>query len=134
MQAGYGVGYDIARTNSVRFNVLSGLLVNQEKTLTTATTSENLEALFAAQVKWFKYRHPKVDITSGLEIYPSVTSFGRVRLEYDLSAKYELIKDLYLNVQLYENASVESERVSIRRLVLVDFENKGGCETLPCED
>jgi hypothetical protein len=103
LQAGYGVGYDIARTNSVRFNVLSGLLVNQEKTMTTATTSENLEALFAAQVKWFKYRHPKVDITSGLEIYPSLTSLGRVRLEYDLSAKYELIKDLYLNVQLYEN-------------------------------
>ena len=103
LQAGYGVGYDIARTNSVRFNVLAGVLVNQEKTLTTTTTSENLEALFAAQVKWFKYRHPKVDITSGLELYPSLTSFGRVRLEYDLSAKYELINDLYLNVQLYDN-------------------------------
>lgn len=103
LQAGYGVGYDVARTNSVRFNVLSGLLANQEKTIANTATSENLEVLLGAQVKWFKYRSPKVDVTSGLELYPSVTNFGRVRLEYDISAKYELIKDLYLNVQLYEN-------------------------------
>jgi len=103
VQAGYGVGYDIARTNSIRFNVMGGLVANQEKTIASMTTSENLEATLGTQVKWFKYRHPKIDITSGLDLYPSLTSFGRVRLEYDLSAKYELISDLYLNVQLYEN-------------------------------
>ena len=103
LQGGYGVGYDITRTNSVRFNVLGGLVANQEKTLATMTTSENLEALLSAQVKWFKYRSPKVDFTSSFELYPSVTNLGRVRLEYDLSAKYELVKDLYLNLQLYEN-------------------------------
>lgn len=103
LQAGYGVGYDVARTNSVRFNVQGGVVANQEKTIANTTTSENLEVLLGAQVKWFKHRSPKVDVTSGLELYPSVTNFGRVRLEYDISAKYELIKDLYLNVQLYEN-------------------------------
>lgn len=102
-QIGYGVGYDITRNNSVLFNVLGGLVANQEKTLETVKTSENLEAIFATQVKWFKYRHPKIDITSGLEIYPSLTSFGRVRFEYDLAAKYELIRDLFLNLQLYDN-------------------------------
>lgn len=106
-QAGYGVGYDIARSNSVRFNVLGGLVINQEKTLETVETSENLEAIFSTQVKWFKYRSPKIDVTSGLEIFPSLTSFGRFRLEYDLSAKYELIKDLFLNLQLYENFDSE---------------------------
>lgn len=108
LQAGYGVGYDVTRNNSVLFNVLGGLVANQEKTLTTVTTTENLEALFAAQVKWFKYRFPKIDITSGLEIYPSLTTLGRVRLEYDLAAKYEIIKDLFLNVQLYDNFDNES--------------------------
>ncbi len=106
-QAGYGVGYDIMRTNSVRLYALGGLVVNQEKTLETVDTSENLEALFTSQIKWFKYRHPKIDITSGLEIYPSLTSLGRVRIEYDLSAKYELVKDLFLNLQLYENFDSE---------------------------
>lgn len=103
IQAGYGVGYDITRSNSVLFNVLGALVANQEKTIELAEVSENIEALFTAQIKWFKYRHPKINISSGLDLYPSLTSFGRVRLEYDLSAKYELISDLYLNVQLYEN-------------------------------
>jgi len=102
-QAGYAMGYDVSRTNSIRFNLMGGLLANQEKTIITATTSENLEALLSAQFKWFKYRSPKIDITSGLEVFPSVTNIGRVRLEYDLAAKYELIKDFFLNVQLYEN-------------------------------
>ena len=102
-QLGYGFGYDITRNNAFLFTVLGGLVANQEKTLETVETSENLEAIFATQIKWFKYRHPKIDITSGLEIYPSITSFGRVRMEYDLSAKYELFKDLFLNLQLYDN-------------------------------
>jgi hypothetical protein len=103
VQAGYSMGYDVSRTNSVRFNVMGGLVANQEKTIATATTSENLEALLGAQVKWFKYRSPKVDVTSGVELYPSVTNLGRIRLEYDLAAKYELFKDFYLNLQIYEN-------------------------------
>jgi Protein of unknown function, DUF481 len=102
-QAGYAMGYDVSRTNSIRFNVMGGLLANQEKTIIAATTSENLEAFLSAQFKWFKYRSPKIDITSGLEVFPSVTNIGRVRLEYDLAAKYELIKDFFLNVQFYEN-------------------------------
>jgi len=80
-----------------------GLLANQEKTISVATTSENLEAVLSAQFKWFKYRSPKIDISTGLEVFPSVTNIGRVRLEYDLAAKYELVKDFFLNVQIYEN-------------------------------
>nr|WP_315148604.1 DUF481 domain-containing protein [uncultured Flavobacterium sp.] len=102
-QAGYAMGYDVSRTNSIRFNVMGGLLANQEKTISAATTSENLEAVLSAQFKWFKYRSPKIDITTGLEVFPSVTNIGRVRLEYDLAAKYELVKDFFLNVQIYEN-------------------------------
>lgn len=102
-QAGYAIGYDVSRTNSIRFNLMGGLLANQEKTISTAATSENLEAFLGAHFKWFKYRSPKIDITSGLEVFPSVTNIGRLRLEYDLAAKYELIKDFFLNVQLYEN-------------------------------
>jgi len=102
LQGGYGVGYDIARTNSVRFYILGGLVANQEKTIAIPTTAENLEALFTTQIKWFRYRHPKIDVTNNINFYPSLTSFGRVRLEYSLSSKFEIIKDLYFNVQLYD--------------------------------
>jgi hypothetical protein len=102
LQVGYGVGYDVARTNSVRLYVLGGLVANQEKTIELLNTSENLEALFSSQVKWFRYRHPKIDVTSGINLYPSISSFGRVRIEYNLSSKFEIIKDLYFNLQFYD--------------------------------
>ena len=101
-QAGYGVGYDIARTNSVRLYALGGLVANQEKTIELQAKTENLEALFSTQVKWFRYRHPKIDVTNGINLYPSLTSFGRIRFEYNLSSKFEIIKDLYLNLQFYD--------------------------------
>lgn len=102
LQTGYGIGYDIARTNFIRFYALGGLFVNQEHTIDLDETSENIEALLKLKMKWFKYRHPKVDITSTLNTYPSLTTFGRVRLEYNLSSKFEIVKDLYFNAQLYD--------------------------------
>ena len=44
-QLGYGFGYDITRNNAFLFTVLGGLVANQEKTLETVDTSENLEAI-----------------------------------------------------------------------------------------
>lgn len=102
IQTGYGVGYDIARSNFVRFYALGGLIVNQEESIDITETSQNIEALLKLKMKWFRYRHPKVDITSTLNTYPSLTTFGRVRLEYNLSSKFEIVKDLYFNAQLYD--------------------------------
>ncbi|HWR94706.1 MAG TPA: DUF481 domain-containing protein [Flavobacterium sp.] len=102
LQAGYGVGYDITRTNFIRFYALGGLLVNQEHTIDLDEISQNIEALIKLKLKWFKYRHPKVDVTSNFNTYTSITSFGRVRLEYNISSKFEVVKDLYLNLQLYD--------------------------------
>jgi hypothetical protein len=102
MQVGYGVGYDISRTNFIRFYALGGLFVNQENTIDLAEISQNIEALLKLKFKWFRYRHPKIDVTSNFNFYPSISSFGRVRMEYNLSSKFEIVKDLYLNVQLYD--------------------------------
>ncbi len=102
MQVGYGLGYDIARTNFVRFYALGGLFVNQEHTIDVSETSQNIEALLKLNFKWFQYRHPKIDVTNRINLYPSITSFGRVRMEYNLSSKFEIVKDLFLNLQLYD--------------------------------
>lgn len=101
LQAGLGGGYDFVRTNSVRLYGISGLVMNHEKTVNTAVISNNMEALFGAQCKWFQYRHPKIDITGNFECYPSLTISNRIRFEYDVAAKYEIIRDLFFNLQLY---------------------------------
>jgi len=101
LQAGIGEGYDFVRNNSIRLYGMGGLVANHEKTISNSIVSDNMEALLAAQFKWFQYRHPKINITSNFELYPSLTINNRVRFEYDIAAKYEIVKDLFLNLQFY---------------------------------
>jgi len=101
LQAGAGAGYDFVRTNSVRFSGTAGLVGNHEKPISTSVISDNIEALLALQCKWFQYRHPKIDITTNFELYPSLTISNRLRYQYDIAAKYEIVKDLFFNLQFY---------------------------------
>ena len=103
IQAGIGGGYDIIRTNAQRLSVLAGLLANRERTIESATTSNNVELLIATQYKWFVYRQPKINITTGFSMFPSLTTGGRIRLEYDLTGSVEIVKDLFLAVTVYDS-------------------------------
>lgn len=102
-QAGLGGGYDLVRTNSHRLYGMAGVVTNQEKTIDSALVSENVELLASMQYKWFRYSHPKIDITTGFNLYPSLTTKGRIRFEYDLTAKIEILKDVFFSVTFYEN-------------------------------
>jgi hypothetical protein len=74
-----------------------------ETTIDSSLESYNVELLFSAQYKWFRYSDPKIDVTSGFNLYPSLSTSGRIRFEYDLSAKIEILKDVFFNITLYEN-------------------------------
>jgi len=102
-QIGLGAGYDIVHTNPVRLYALAGILANQEKPYDTTTVSSNLEGLISAKLIWLQYRHPKINVSTGIDFYPSITISNRYRLEYDISAKYEILKDLFLNLTFYDN-------------------------------
>jgi hypothetical protein len=103
IQAGIGGGYDLLRSNSQRLYGLAGFLGNHETTIDSSLESYNVELLFSAQYKWFRYSDPKIDVTSGFNLYPSLSTSGRIRFEYDLSAKIEILKDVFFNITLYEN-------------------------------
>ncbi len=110
LQAGLGGGYDAVRNNSHRLSAAAGLLANREITIEEALESKNIELLLSAQYRWFKYSHPKIDISSGFNVFPSLTTSGRTRLEYDLSANVEIFKDLFFDITIYDNFdSVSSE-------------------------
>jgi hypothetical protein len=103
IQAGLGGGYDLLRNNSQRLYGLIGMLGNHETTIDSSLESYNLELLFSMQYKWFRYSQPKIDVTSGFNLYPSLTTGGRIRFEYDLTAKIEILKDVFFSLTVYEN-------------------------------
>jgi len=103
LQLGLGAGYDLIRTNTNRLYGRAGLLVNQEKALSNGNTAVNVEAVINVEYKWFQYHHPKIDITTYINYLPSLNVSGRQRFEYNLKAKYEVISDLFLSIQFYDN-------------------------------
>lgn len=100
---GLGAGYDLVRTNSKRFYPLAGLIVNYEQTIDSAMVSTNIEGLISIQYKWFQYHHPKIDVTIGLNYFPSFTIKNRRRVEFETKAKFEIVKDLYFSLSIYDN-------------------------------
>jgi len=100
-QIGPAMGYDLVRTTPMRLYGLAGILLNQERLIEPQNESFNIEGLFTLYYTWYRYRHPKIDISSGFDFYPSLTVGGRYRLDYDIKAKYEIFTDVFLNLSYY---------------------------------
>jgi hypothetical protein len=103
IQGGVGAGYDIVFSNPVRLYTKVGILANQEQSIETNEISSNLEGDVGFNFLWIVYQHPEINISSGINFYPSITIGGRYRVEYELSAKYELFKDFYFGATFYDN-------------------------------
>ena len=96
-------GYDIVHSNPVRLYIMAGILANREKPTDSLPESSNMEGLLSTKFTWHKFSHPEINISSNFDFYPSLTIEGRLRLEYDLTAKYELFNDFYLSLTFYES-------------------------------
>ena len=57
----------------------------------------------SAEYQLFRFDEPEVDIFTKLKIIPSLTDIGRVRVEYDLKLRWELVKDLFWEVKFYDS-------------------------------
>jgi hypothetical protein len=51
----------------------------------------------------FRYNDPELDLTASLKIYPSISDFGRVRIEFDTRIRYEIFKDFYWGLGVFDN-------------------------------
>lgn len=90
-----GVGYSITRTNSHVLWLNSSLLATNERFSTSTDGTTNLEILFGADYEAFRFDSPKLDLTTGLSVTPSLTDFGRVRVQWDFRTSYELVSDFF---------------------------------------
>jgi hypothetical protein len=50
---------------------------------------------------WFRYDTPELDWSTNLELIPSLTESGRVRVELDTKLKWEIIGDLFWQLEFY---------------------------------
>ena len=80
--------------------MLAGLALLRED-FETRETSESIEAVFGTQYTFFRYDDPEANIDGGLLVLPSLTESGRVRSEFQLRSRYEIVDDLFFEVSTY---------------------------------
>jgi len=88
-------GRFIAQTNAFTFSAAAGLSGNLENPSSDA--SWNLEAVGLLDAGYFTYDYPKTDVGGTLTVYQGLTEAG-TRLEFEATAKREIIKDFTLGV------------------------------------
>lgn len=91
---GAGGGNSIAYTNIHHFYVAAGLLGNRE--WSHGTSQNNLEGKVTIDYSVFIYDSPEVSFHVQGDLFPSITSLGRVRTQIDSNLRWEIFSDFFL--------------------------------------
>jgi hypothetical protein len=99
-----GVGGRIMRqSNRNRIQLIGGLVLTEEHASATveSRTDSTLEGLFGADLEWFRFDTPELDITTRFELYPNLEETGRYRTSFDTDFRWEIISDLFWGFTIY---------------------------------
>ena len=101
-QLGAVVGYRFVTTNRAQLQVGGGLDANNEQGVDTEAT-QNLEGLFTLKSSYYTYEYPKTNFDLTLQYYPSLTEWGRQRLQLNTSFKREIVRDFYVGLNVFDS-------------------------------
>lgn len=101
-QVGMTAGPRLVNSNRAQLALTAGLVVNNEQAVDAESTS-NVEAALALQSSYFTYDRPRTELSASFRSYPSLSNFGRQRIQLDSAAKREVWKDLFLALNVYDS-------------------------------
>lgn len=94
-------GRYVQQTNRDLLSVGGGLAVSREIRSGQDENQNNLDLVLTTDYQFFKFQFPKRDLAVSLFVYPSLTSWGRVRSDLDAKLRFELFSDFFLEFSLY---------------------------------
>ena len=125
-----GVGYGWVPISTGR-NWLTwsvGVAANLEKPFDGSESDTNLEAVGTIKYQYYKHSMPERTLDVMLRVYPSITQWGRVRSDFIVDAKWEVIRDFYIGMELYasydgEPAVLDSSEIDygVRTMIGIKF-------------
>ncbi len=90
---GGALGRFLIKENQRQWRLGGGLVYSYE--LPESGSSEsNLEALLTTRFRYFRFASPERDIDARINIFPSLTDFGRIRADFRTTFTIELTGDL----------------------------------------
>jgi len=100
---GAGGGRYLRQTNSTTLSLTGGLQLSRENVAGNLEDEDTLEAFATLAWDWFRYDTPELDFSTNLQIIPNLTDTGRVRAELDVSMKWEMVEDLFWQLEFYDS-------------------------------
>lgn len=111
---GVGFGRYVVQTNQAQLIPYAGLLLNYEQPV-AGEGRENVEGLLGARYSYFMYDFPKLTISASVNVYPSFTVSGRVRIEADASVRREIVSDFYMALSIYDSYDSKDPTTQLSR-------------------
>jgi len=96
------VGQRFVNTNHAQFELGTGLVLNDERAV-DAEPTQNIEGLLALKTSYYTYDRPKTQFDLSFQYYPSLSNWGRQRLQLDSAVKHELWKDFFVSLNVYDS-------------------------------
>jgi hypothetical protein len=110
---GGGVGRNVIQTNHMLLLLMGGVAATREQFIESEEESEeiqyNLEMMGGVTFHAFRYDQPKLHSRLSLVVYPSVTDFGRVRAEFNGRVRYEIFKDYFITLSVFDHFDSRQE-------------------------
>ena len=95
-----GIGNRLINSNRAQTTLGVGLGVNDERGVDVEST-RNIEALVTFRTAYYTYDRPKTTFDLDVQYYPSLSNWGRQRVQLDGAVKRELWKDLFISFTVY---------------------------------
>jgi len=102
-QEGIGLMVNLLKHNNFQMRALTGLVINQEKSIEGKEFPTQAEIPLNYYLEFFKFSDPNISITTSQTVYFSITDAGRIRWDGDSRISWEIIDDLALSIQFYHN-------------------------------
>ncbi len=99
-QVAAAAGPRLVNSNRAQMTIGAGLAFNDERGVDVEAT-QNIEAVFAFRWSFYTYDRPKTNLDVSTQYFPSLSDFGRQRIQLDAAVKREIWKDLFLSLNGY---------------------------------
>ena len=92
----------LGRSNQMELTAGAGLVATQERFSSAAgsTSNASIEGLVAMNWSAFRFDSLKLDFSTSIALFPSLSQAGRVRGQAEVRLKYELFKDFFGGILL----------------------------------
>lgn len=101
--AGIGGGRILRQTNNTTLQLTGGVQLSRENVSAGVSDEDTVEAFGSISWDWFRYDTPELDLSTNLNVFPNLSDSGRVRAEFDISLKWEMVEDLFWELSFYDS-------------------------------